>query len=324
MLGRLLAVGVLLVASTLVAMPTGAPPARTPISVTVSSAAGLSWTNGLLRLGFANNSPAYTLESATNASVTVRQTLIGLAEVSAEGQIESFASFFQAGVNWSLTPTVGPTATSIVLAATVPVSASGGAWESGDDSNSSSTVIGNVSTQVRFAFNDSGGSAPGTLAYSLNITGWPWLDSTDSLGVEVRSNVSSTLGYWQATGSDAVTEISRTTQAPVASFVWGATAVAQYPRGGAESDSSVSAYRNFSRNDSNSLVRLSFGSVPGNYSSLSYDPWLEILAPGKVGSAVAAIILNPLSVSAIAVGTAVSLGLAYVARRRRTPPEAGL
>ncbi len=285
--------------------------------------AAFSWSNGVVLLSFPRDAPAYSLSSVADPSVVVNQSLSALAEVSPIGRIVSFASFSHSGTLWSLDPIVGTNATTVALTATVPVVNSSGEWESGDDGGSNVTTLGNATAVVRFTLNDSSGPQPSTVSYSLNVTSWPWLNASDSLGVEVRTNLTSAVGYWQASGSNSLTGVSRSSQSPIAAFTWESSAVAHY-QGGGEDDSSVSSYHNFSGNYSSSLVRLSFGAVPGNYSSLSYDPWLEVLSPVGFAQGLATVVLTPLSLSALALGGAVVAGLAYVARRRRTPPEEGL
>lgn len=282
-----------------------------------------AWTNGVIRLDFASASPAFTLSSVSRPSVSVQQSLGGLAEVNAEGKIQSFASFVLPGLRWNVTPTIGTSSTAVDFEAQIPVLAASGDWESGDDNGGNSSPIGNVSAEIAFSFNASTGPDPGTVAYSLNVSDWPWLSASDALGVEVRSNISASVGYWQLTRANTLTELSRTDATPLAAFVWSSSALTRYS-GGGEDESSVGAYHNFSGGGSSSLLRLNFTNVPGNYSTLSYDPWLEILSPGALGTELAAWVLTPLSIGTLAVGVAVAVGFAALARRRRVPPESDL
>ena len=294
-----------------------------PLSTCVTTGGAYSWTNGLVRLTFPTVSPAYSLESVANPSVRVNQSLTGLAEVSPDGEIVAMASFTSNQTRWTLVNTTGSSGTNITLSASVPVVPSSGEWESGDGGNGTAPPVGNVSTRITFRCANASAANPQTVAYSLNLSTWPWLSQYDSLGIEVRSNLSTQFGFWQLAGSNGLDGISRASGAAAVSFTWGALALAGYQNNQTE-DSQVDAYHNLTGNDSSSLVRLNFTAVPGSYSRLSYDPWLEILSPGTVGPALAAIVLTPFSLVALFTGTAVVAALAVVARHRRTPPEAGL
>ncbi len=296
---------------------------NTPLSSSATAGAAYSWTNGLVRLSFPTVAPAYSLQSVANPSVRVNQSLTGLAEVSPDGEIVAMAAFASNQTRWTLVPTAGPSGTTVTLSASVPVIPSSGEWESGDGGNGTAPAVGNVTTRITFQGTNASGANPQTVAYTLNLTTWPWLSQYDSLGIEVRSNLSTQFGFWQLAGTNGLDGISRASGAAAVSFTWGASALTAYPNNHTE-DSQVDAYHNLTGNDSSSLVRLNFTAVPGNYSRLSYDPWLEILSPGKLGSALAAIVLTPFSLAALFAGAAVVGALAVVARRRRTPPEAGL
>ena len=293
------------------------------LSTSVTGGGAYSWTNGLVRLSFPTVSPAYSLESVANPSVRVNQSLTGLAEVSPDGEIVAMASFTSTQTQWTLVNSTGSSGTTVTLSASVPVVPSSGEWESGDGGNETAAPVGNVAARITFQCANASGAAPQTVAYSLNLTTWPWLSQYDSLGMEVRSNLTTQFGFWQLAGTNGLDGISRASGAAAVSFTWGASALTAY-KGNRTEDSQVDAYHNLTGNDSSSLVRLNFTAVPGNYSRLSYDPWLEILSPGKVGPTLAAIVLTPFSLVALLTGAAVVGALAVVARRRRTPPEAGL
>lgn len=304
------------------------PPASHPgtvppsLSTAAAPAQGFSSTNGVIRVTFPSARPEFTVTDLANPTTTVGQNLSGVAEVTAGGTIVSFGNFLSGNVSWTMTSGTQAGITTVALSARVPVVRAQGEWESGDD-NTSSPWIGNVSVSLDFAFNASQGIDPSTLGYSMQVTRWPWLNASDSLGLEVRSMVDATVGYWRSIGTNSVAEVSRSTQANLAVFTWESTAQAWYSHEH-EDQSSVGAYNNYSVNGSSSLVRLTFGTVPGNYTNLSYDPSLEVLSPTHLATEAAALLLTPASLSALGVGSAVVLGLAVVARKRRRPPESDL
>lgn len=281
------------------------------------------WNNGRVVLTFPTNSPSFSVAPLSAPSESVTQTLGGLAEVNASDVILSFASFVAPTVDWTESSVTGAQGSDVMLTATVPVVASGGDWESGDDSGGGNVTIGEANVTVAFALNASTSSNPWSVAYTLNVTDWPWLHFADSVGVEVRSNVSSAAGYWVPQGVNQLTEVSRSSQRPLASFVWGDNATARYS-GGQSEFSSVGAYSQLSANGTSSLVRLEFGSVTGGYTSLSYDPWLAIIPAGGSVAQLAAWVVTPTFLAILAGGAAGTLVLAAFARSRRLPPESDL
>jgi hypothetical protein len=64
---------------------------------------------------------------------------------------------------------------------------------------------------------------------------------------------------------------------------------------------------------------LLFGSVTGGYRSLSYDPWLA-LNPDAFHSGLAAWLVTPEGLAALALGAGIVLALAVIAHRRRLEP----
>jgi hypothetical protein len=287
------------------------------------SASSQSWNNGRIALSFAGPYPSFTVSSLSNSMASANQTLTGLAELNTTDFIVSFASFSAPGVVWSVSSSATAQVTEITLSGRVPVISSGGEWESGDDSGGGNTTIGAANVTIVFGLNASTSPNPWSVSYTLNVSGWPWIHASDSVGVEVRSNVTAPSAYWAAGGANQLTELSRTDQRALATFTWGALAQARYS-GGTVEDSSVGTYSNLSAGGSSYLVRLEFGSVTGGYSSLSYDPWLAILPSSSSLGKLAAWVLSPTSLAIIAGGGAASLVLAVLARARRTPPETGL
>lgn len=282
-----------------------------------------TWENGAIRLGFPTLQPVFTVGAVSDPTDLVKQTITGIAEINGSNSIVSFASFETVDANWTLTAHTNPSVTSVTLNATVPVNSSGGAWESGDDSSGENESVGFVNVTIGFGLNGSSSPDPWTIGYTLNVSEWPWLNSSDSLGVEVRSSLAPALGYWASGAGDTVDALNSSSHAPFARFAWGANARTEYS-GGGSADSSVGTYRNISSGGASSLVRLDFGSVTGGYTSLSYDPWVGILPAPLTAGNLASLILTPESLAVLALGGSGAFLLASWARTRRTPPESGL
>ncbi len=286
--------------------------------------AAFSLTNGLVRVDFPTAAPSFTMASVANGSLALSQTLGGLAEVNTTGQIVAFALFGGGGVAWSGSTGGSSAATSVHLQAAVPARLASGEWESGDDTQEGGTAsLGSANVSLTFTLNSSSGPTPTTVGYVLNVTGWPWQNATDSLGVEVLTNTTGPSGYWQSNGANSIAERSNATGGTVATYAWGTSATATYANG-RESNSSVGAYHNVSTNGQSSLVRLDFGTVSGGYRSLDYDPWLTLEVGNPLSRLVPAWLLGPDALVTIGAGAALSVVLAAVALRRRRSPESEL
>ena len=295
-----------------------------PAASNRAGAAAFSLTNALVRADFPTAAPTFTLTSVANASLGLSQSLGGLAEVNRTGYIVAFALFGGPGVAWSGSTGGSSASTWVHLRAAVPARPASGDWESGDDAQEGGNAsLGSVNVSLTFTLNSSSGPSPTTVGYLLNVTGWPWISTTDSLGVEVLTNTSGPSGYWQSNGVNSITERSSTTGGTVATYAWGTSATATYASG-QESDSSVGAYHNVSTNRQSSLVRLDFGTVTGGYRSLGYDPWLTLVVESPLSRLVPAWLLGPDALVTIGAGTALSIALAAVALRRRRAPESEL
>lgn len=321
-----LRVGTLVVAGLVLAVvglaagtPSGTALGSIRASPSALDPAVLTLSNGLVSVSFAGSQPVLTMNASANP-VVLSQTLQGLAEVNGSGGIVAWADFEAPTLNWTAVRTGLPNATSAQFSAAVPAFAASGDWESGDGSSEGeNSSLGAVNVSIAFVLNGTAAAAPRTLAYTLNVSGWPWQGPNDSLGLEVRTNASGTSGLWEGVGSSGLRMRAGGTNATYATFAWGTSAVARYGSGG-EQDSLVQSYRNTSASGLDSLVRLNFARVPGGYESLEFDPWLSLYAvivPGPLP----AWVFTPASLSVIGTGAALSVGLAVYAGARRRPPD---
>lgn len=325
----LLRVGTVVVAMVLITVAglatgsaSGSVPASSPSSAAVPSPGGLTLSNGVVSVSFARPQPVLTMNSS-GGPVVLSQALEGLAEVNGSGGITAYAYFDTPTLNWTVGRSELPNASTAQFSATVPAYAASGEWESGDGSgDGENQTIGAVNVSITFVLNGSAGPSPHTLTYVLNVSGWPWQQSNDSLGLEVRTNASGALGRWEGVGASGLRMRSNSANATYATFVWSPSAVARYG-GGAAQDSLVESYQNTSGGGLDSLVRLSFAMVPGGYESLEFDPWLSLYAVLLSGP-VPAWVFTPAVLSVLGAGSAVSIALAVYASGRRHPPDRDL
>lgn len=309
----------------------GTPPVRAqdPGGVVKVATSYPAWSNGVVVLAFPHAHPTFSLTSVANSSISANQSLSGLAEITPSGAMAAFASFSGTPAPWSFAATSTANATNISLRTIVAAWTSSGEWESGDDVVNGSRLVGYANVTLTFHFNGSGGGSPLSLAYDLQVAGWPWVRANDALGLEVRSNATSTAGYWMPNGTAGLTEFAPVTHTPLAEFSWAGAVLAQYA-GGRSANLSIGSYQNISSGGGDYLVRLEFGSQSpssGGYADLSYDPTLTLIVPALaplVPTSVPAWLLTPLALEVLGVGAAVSVVLAAVARRRRSPPDSGL
>ncbi len=281
-----------------------------------------TWSNGVLQLAFAGAVPIFTIQSLSDSRIGVSQTLYALAEVNSSGGMVAVAPLTAPGVAWSFQPRSGPTGVEVTMAATLPVTAATGAWEAGDDSNmEGSSPLGFTHVIAQFYVNSTGPSSTWTVAYTLNVSSWPWVLASDALGLQVNSTAILAGASWTVSSANALAETSPGADSPVATFQWAPGAQVQY-QDGTTGQSAVKSFQNTSRWTTESLVRLDFVSVPGGYSSLEYDPWIT-LNP-NVFRAVAWV-FSTASLEVMGGAMAVVAVLAAVAGvRRRTPPGSEL
>ena len=321
--GTVVVVTLVLAVVGVAAGTTGAPVAG-PTSALSSSVgpADLGLSNGLVSVSFAHAQPVLTM-NASASPVELSQTLQGLAEVNGSGGIVAWAYFEAPALNWTVVRTQLPNATTAEFSAAVPAFAASGEWESGEGaSEGENNSLGTVNVSIVFVLNGSAGPSPRTLAYTLNVSGWPWQYPADSLGLEVRTNASGSSGLWEGVGASGLRMRASDAHATYAAFTWGSSAVARYGSG-SEQDSLVQSYQNTSAGGLDSLVRLNFAMVPGGYESLEFDPWLSLYAVVLSGP-LPAWVFTPAALSVIGAGAALSLGLAVYAGVRRRPPDQDL
>ena len=316
------AVLVLAVIGVTTGTASGSSPGAALSSLASPGPADLTLSNGLVSVSFARPQPVLTMHS-NDSPVLLSQALQGLAEVNGSGGIVAWAQFDAPGLNWTVVRAELPHATTAVFSAIVPVLGASGEWESGDrSSDAENGSLGSVNVSIAFVLNATLAPSPRTLAYGLNVSGWPWQYPNDSLGLEVRTSASGASGLWEGIGPSGLRMRASSGNTTLASFAWGTSAVARYG-GGGEQDSFVESYRNTSAGGLDSLVRLNFALIQGGYESLEFDPWLSLYAMTFPGS-LPAWVFTPAALGVIGAGLALTVGLAVYASVRRRPPDRDL
>ncbi len=331
---------VLLTAALLSTSLTVAATARTPSTALPGTHAWVHtagpgfgvWNNGVLALDFPTLGPSPTVSAVTDARVSTSLRLMGVAEVSPQGNFTAFASFAPATTNWTLTywhMTNLSTGETLILQflTTTTVSQAQGVWESGDDGGDLNESLGNATFRVNISLNETyngtGPAAFNAARVAVRTSQWPWQNSSDALGLDMAmlaphfTRIAPTVGPTPY----LLQELANGTNATVAALTWAPAATVLYSNG-SSSSSSVATYAATAPTGANSTVRVLFGAVDGGYSSVSYDPWIAL----NLG----AFVLEHLPAWAIDLGGWIALVAAVVisavlavgaARRRRQGPD---
>ncbi len=195
-------------------------------------------------------------------------------------------------------------------------------WSNGADS------LGTVTIIVVFHFDNQSGAASKLVKFDVKVNGWPWVSSSDTLGLALGATAEQGTYFAYSSVNDTISQTWDSNGTVAASLKFGPSANATGP------SSPVAV--------SNQVVLMPSGSHPisavallmfegtGGYSGLVYDPWIifgagtpSVTVPPPPPPAVAGGATLPLlAVGGIAIG-AFALGvLAY--RARHKPIDEGL
>lgn len=267
---------------------------------------GGQWNSSHLVL-FAGCSAVFTLEyapenfSAPNGTYFFFFEIPWIAEVTHQGKVVQAAS---ANTN----PTYGQVSTSgvpgnvnVTLVETMNVQSDTGNWTpwgvyGGETSgwNFSGGVVGSTTLIVSFHLvNESPSYVPqnGSLGveFDVSVLDWPWLSADDSLGFALSVNngessslYSSSYLTYNAT-SRTLAEVWNTTNTTFASLLFGTTAQVNYSSATFASATVVEQVGIFPGGadvPSTAMTLSTFANVTGDYSEVSYDPWVVFSVPG--------------------------------------------
>ncbi len=279
------------------------------------------WTNGVVLLVFPAHSPSLSISAVADARVGTTLNIAGLAEVMPNGYFAAFAPFEDNNTTWVLSSSTSGGTLDLTFTTTSPVVSAAGDWEAGDD-GSPEGILGNATFRVNIYLNDSAPATTNSARISVNATGWPWVNNSDALGLDLAMFAAKDTRIASSVGPTnyLLQELANSTNTSVASLSWAPAATVLYGNG-ATSSSTVTTFSATSSTGTNSTVHLLFGSVAGNYSSLSYDPWIAL----NLG----AFQVPPLPAWALDLGGWVTLGvaagvlvvLAFATTRRRHATE---
>jgi hypothetical protein len=190
---------------------------------------------------------------------------------------------------------------------------------------SGGSVLGNISVVIVFHF-VVGSHTSNRVKFDISISGWPWVNPSDSLGVEIGATADQHTYFVYAAPNDTIEQLWTSSQAVASSLVFNGSANSTGGTRNATLSVSDQAGLYPSGTAPNSAFALLSFRGPGGYSGLVYDPWL-VFGPSvvrPVNPAAAAIAATLPVAAVVAIGVAVG-GLGWVAyRARRRPPEEGL
>ena len=284
------------------------------------------WDNGKVRLVFPNPFPSFSVQSDANGSLASAHVLTGIAEITPSGNTTAFAPFGQSGANWLFASVQNSTATTIWMNATLHVVGASGAWDSPDDLSEGEGGNGTAHIVLTFCLNSSGGPDPASVRFAVNVTRWPWYNTTDTIGFGFVDVAVAGAAIRPGPQANSLAEVRTQDSTTLATLTWAARATVHYRTGGVD-NSSVGSFQAIATNGTNSTVHLQFGSVSGGYTDLSFDPWIRLnlsaLGVGLALPPVPAWLLTTQSIAILAIVGVACVGLAVVARRSRardSPP----
>lgn len=183
----------------------------------------------------------------------------------------------------------------------------------GNSSNGTAAVPGNSTDRVKF---------------DMSITGWPWLSASDSLGFELASLGAMGSHFSYDPSARALNESWDSNDSTLVSLVFGPTANTSAPVGPTEATVGVEVGLFAEPTQARQSVALvTFEGVAGNYTAVTYDPWVVFLPSGFSTTpppplkAAGSLAWVPVSVGIVAAAAGlVSLG-AFVLRTSRLQRE---
>ena len=327
--------------------PVTVPLLFTPTSTGTQGCTSYNWQGGNFTLNgdcrgyFAinlrsfNATTGYTFENSTFdvgaiAEVNSAGTLVALAEMSHEstGSITTVTQGNEVKVTDSIvanvTTAIGVTASSGAPNGQtptwspneVPGNLGPTVWGNG------SQVLGNIDAILVLHF-VIGAHASDRVRFDVSMSGWPWVNADDSLGVEVGATAQQQTYFTYTASNDTIAQRWDSNRTVASSLVFDPTANAT--TGGVNSTLEVSdqvgLYPTVAPPNI-AFALLSFQGT-GGYSALTYDPWIDfgttstVLGPPPPVLPSGGAALPWVAVGGIALATAVLALIAYQVRRRQ-------
>ncbi|MCI4348736.1 MAG: hypothetical protein L3J93_00740 [Thermoplasmata archaeon] len=281
-----------------------------------------SWDNGLIRLSFPGPLPSFSVTSDQDARVTSAHTLVRVVELRANGTVSASAPFVGPNVTSTLASAPYLGGSEIWLNASLPVAHAQGTWGLGDEvlEEGISTRVAQIT--LTFFVNSSAAPDADSVRFQVSMTQWPWANVTDLLGLEIATTAAPSTTLADGTTLTSLEELANTTGHVVATLSWSSLASVGYT-GGSGTTSLVGSARTIDPTMVTSTVRLQFAAVPGGYSHLEYDPWVDLNPTAFRIAPLPALTLTEPALVVIAAAASIAGLLAVVAYRARSnPPRA--
>ena len=242
-----------------------------------------------------------------------------IAEVTPSGALVRVASPLDPITDYT-NVTTSATEVNISVAETVNVTNATGNWTPDDAWGSTgyqwsvgNTTLGTTSVEVEFhLMNVTGGlsanatkNASYSVKFDVNIADWPWVSAGDVLGFGLSSLAAGGAHFTLNQTTGALAQSWNATNRTYASLEFGSTATAAYPEGASQNASAGTNTGLFfaASPDRQSFTLVTFSGIAGNYSSISYDPWV-VFSPGPSPNGPAPGSASPVSPEVLGAGLA--------------------
>lgn len=313
---------------------------------------GGTWTSGNLTLG-SNGCQAlfslmYALTQHFDQNFSSEQynfsfAIPWVAEIAPNGSLVRLASPLDP-LSDVTTVTSGPLGVNVSVVEVANVTSASGNWTpdstwagSGPQWNTSGGTIGTTDVSVVFHLsNASGGSVANlsgndsyTLKFDFGVDGWPWASQSDRLGFGIDSLAAGGAHFSYNLTTKAIDEEWNSTGKTYASLLFGSNASVRATSALPRTISVTQQVGLFyaASADRRAVVLLTFETGMGNYTNLSYDPWVVFTTNGPFAQAIRPPLgyppLTAVSVAVIASVAAVSatVGLCWNGRRLHAEGE---
>jgi hypothetical protein len=180
-------------------------------------------------------------------------------------------------------------------------------------------VLGNVTIVVVFHFDNQSGPASNLVKFDVIVEGWPWVSSSDQLGIALEATAEQGTHFAYSSSTDTIAQEWDSNGTVAASLEFGPSANATGPPSALQVSDQVGLTPSGPRPTA-AVALLTFAG-PGGYSGLVYDPWIvfgsggpSVLVPPPPSAGGATLPL--VAVGAIAFAASVLGLLSYRVRRQ--------
>ena len=271
-----------------------------PDPANVVDCRGQAWNNSHLGVGISGCQALYGVDWQENRSASWNAStqfnfsfsLPFVAEISPQGQIVRLADPLDpTEVTTALTTSPGEV--NLSGGEVVSVSAASGAWQPNDTWAGNGTqwsvenaTLGTADVAVVFHLMDIVANATANesrdaayrVKFDVAVAGWPWASENDTLGIALQCLGAGGAHFRYDPTMGSLVEAWDATGRPFASLVFGTNATVVPTPGSAPINATVGAQVGlfFAATPARqAVVLLCIDGVRGNYSAISYDPWVD-------------------------------------------------